>query len=76
MTSRRTLGGTLDLAALAALTRRDVTAERHQHRPQDAQTMRIAIHELRARGFGDYDISAATGLSVEYVRRVLGEPRP
>jgi hypothetical protein len=38
--------------------------------------MRAAIHELRSRGLGDYDIATATGLSVEYVRRVLGEPRP
>jgi hypothetical protein len=75
MTARRTLGGVLDLAALAALTGRDETAERHRHRPEDAQTMRAAIHELRSRGLGDYDIAAATGLSVEYVRRVLGEPK-
>jgi hypothetical protein len=43
------------------------------NRPKDAQAIRAAIHELRNRGFGDHEIAAATALSVEYVRRVLGE---
>jgi hypothetical protein len=41
------------------------------HKPQDAETMRAAIHELRARGFGDHEIAGATQLSVDYVRRIL-----
>jgi hypothetical protein len=66
--SPRNIGGVLDLAAL---NRRST-----QHRRQDPQAVRAAIVELRSRGLGDYDIAAATGVSVEYVRRVLGEPRP
>lgn len=69
MTARSTLGGVLGLAALDALSGRD------RHRPQDAATMRAAVHELRSRGYSDHTIAAATGLSVEYVRRVLGEPK-
>jgi len=80
------IGGTLDLAALAALTDRDVTfdvtldvtLERHaanRHRPQDAATIRAAIHELAARGYGDYQIAQTTQLSVDYIRRTLGSPR-
>jgi hypothetical protein len=41
--------------------------------PLDAQAMRVAVHELRNRGMSDYAIAGATGLSVEYVRRTLGE---
>jgi AraC-like DNA-binding protein len=44
-----------------------------QHRPQGAQAVRDAIHELRSRGLGDYEVASATGLSVEYVRRILAE---
>jgi hypothetical protein len=62
MSVRNDIGGAIDLATL--------------HRPQDAEAMLVAIHELRTRGFSDYEIAAATRLSVEYVRRTLGEPRP
>jgi hypothetical protein len=40
------------------------------HRPHDAETIRAAIHELRNRGFGDYQIAETTQLSVDYVRRL------
>jgi hypothetical protein len=43
------------------------------NRPADARTMRVAIHELRNRGLGDYEIANATALSVQYVRSVLSE---
>jgi hypothetical protein len=78
MTAGRNIGGVLDLAALAALTDRDVTLARHatRHRPKDPEALRAAIHELRSRGLGDYDIAAATGMSVEIVRRTLGERSP
>ena len=75
MTSRRTLGGTLDLAGLAALTGRDLESQRHRYRPADPEAIRAAIHELRSRGLGGADIAAATGLSAEFVRRTLGEPK-
>ena len=44
------------------------------NRPQDAQAILAAIHDLRSRGLGDYGIASATSLSVEYVRSVLSEP--
>ena len=44
-----------------------------QHRPRDAQAILAAIHELRSQGLGNNEIAGATGLSVEYVRRVLSE---
>jgi hypothetical protein len=44
------------------------------NRPRDDQATRLAIHELRVREMGDYEIAAATSLSVEYVRSVLSEP--
>jgi hypothetical protein len=34
-----------------------------------------AICKLADDGFGDYDIGAATGLSVEQIRAILGERR-
>jgi hypothetical protein len=43
------------------------------NRPLDVQAIRAAIHELCNRGFGDHEIAGATALSVEYVRRVIGE---
>lgn len=39
--------------------------------PYDQQLQ--TIRRLHARGYGDHSISDATGLSVEYVRRLLGE---
>ena len=43
------------------------------NRPRDDQATRLAIHELRVREMGDYEIATATGLSVEYMYRVLSE---
>lgn len=68
MTRRDNIGGVLNLAAL------DLLAGPDRHRPQDAAAMRAAVHELRSRGYSDYGIAAATGLSVKYVRRVPGDP--
>lgn len=61
---RRSIGGPLDYSVLAAL-----------NRPRTRDEMRIAVHELAARGMDDYTIAAATGLAVEMVRRMLGERR-
>jgi hypothetical protein len=44
------------------------------NRPRDDQATRLAIHERRVREMSDYEIAAAIGLSIEYVRRVLAEP--
>jgi hypothetical protein len=48
-------------------------ALRNLHRPKNQDELRVACHELRSRGFGDHGIASATGLSVEAVRRLLGE---
>lgn len=34
-----------------------------------------AIADMKALGFGDYDISAACGLAVEQIREILGQRR-
>lgn len=61
--SRRSIGGPLDLAALARL---------HFHvLDQDQQA--AAIRRLAATGQGEHTIAHATGLSVEQIRRVLAE---
>jgi hypothetical protein len=51
----------------------DTAALANQHQPKDVDAMRMAVHELRNRGFGDHCIADVTSLSVEYVRRTLGE---
>lgn len=51
-------------------------AGRDRHRPQTRDELRVAVHELASRGYTDYGIAAATGLAVEQVRRMIGEPRP
>lgn len=57
----RSIGGVLDLTALARL-----------HAPKTTEELRVACHELRSRGYSDHGVAAATGLSVEAVRRLLG----
>lgn len=59
--NRSNVGGVLDLDALARL-----------HAPKTSDELRVACHELRTRGYSDHDIAAATRLSVEAVRRLLG----
>ena len=58
----RNIGGPLDYARLARL-----------NRPRTADEVRVAVHELAARGMGDYEIARACELAVEQVRRILGE---
>jgi hypothetical protein len=48
-------------------------AGRDRHRPQTRDEMRVAVHELAARGMSDHTIAQATGLAVEQVRRLIGE---
>jgi len=57
------VGGQLDLAALARLFFTTMT------RQQQAQAMR----KMAAAGWSEFTISHATALSIEQVRRVLGE---
>jgi len=64
MTPQNEIVGALDLEAL-----------RTRHRPSDPDTLRVAAHEMRARGMADSVIARATGLSVEALRVLLGEPR-
>lgn len=46
-----------------------------KHRPHTREEMRVAVQEMAARGMTDHTIAAATKLSVEVVRRMLGERR-
>jgi hypothetical protein len=66
---RRSIGGTLDLAALALL----VGSHGRQHRPQDRDAVRAAAVELRSRGLTDRDIGQALGIAEQAVRQLLGE---
>ena len=69
---RNTIGGPLDLSALAALA----GADRHrQDAPLDRETARVAAHELRARGLTPLDISQALGISEGAVRALLEDAR-
>lgn len=61
-------GGVLDMDAYAKLSEPSKA-----HMPRTLDETRSAVKELAARGLGDYDIASATGLSVEGVRRLLGE---
>jgi hypothetical protein len=66
------IGGMLDWRALAAPLPHDVKAAHHFHSmPHDQQ--RQAINRLAAAGHTDDVIARATGLHVDYVRRLLAE---
>lgn len=67
MTSRRTIGGTLDRGAMDALYGRD------RYRPLDRDAMRAAVIELAARGLTPHDISRALSLSVGAVLDLLSQ---
>lgn len=64
---RRTVGGRLNLAALALL----VGGHGRQYRPQDCEAVRAAAVELRSRGLTARDIGQALGLSEDAVRALL-----
>lgn len=71
--TRPTIGGALDLAALSALSDPD---DRMAHfRLLSRNQQAAAIHRLAATGMTDHGIASATRLSVEMVRRILGEHR-
>ena len=61
----RTIGGALDVSALAKL---------HFH-ALDPSEQAKAIQRMRTAGQGEHTIAHATGLSVEFVRQVLSERR-
>jgi hypothetical protein len=69
----KTIGGTLDMAALAALSGSqdgDGARMRHFH-CLDRARQAEAIRRLQAAGHSVHGISAATRLSVEVITRVL-----
>jgi len=59
----RTIGGTLDMKALSRL---------HFH-SLDGQEQGTAIRRMAGIGQGEHTIARATGLSVEFIRRVLSD---
>jgi hypothetical protein len=65
------IGGTLDLAALAHLAGGDARMRHFQLLTHDRQVQ--AIRGMLAQGTTEYGVAAATGLSVEFIRQVLGE---
>lgn len=70
--TRSTIGGRLNLAALAALAGAGQVDRRQQPAP-DRETARAAAAELRARSLTPLDISQALGISEGAVRALLGE---
>lgn len=72
MTSR-TIPGCLDLAALSALAGDDSRMRHFRLLTRSQQA--AAIQRLAAGGMSDHGISHATGLSVQMVRRILGQHR-
>lgn len=57
------------------MTATDYAARAHLHRPKSPDEMREAVNNMASNGYGDYIIAAATRLSVEVVRQMLGEHR-
>ena len=69
------IGGRLDMAALATLSGSDPDQQRMQHfLTLDHQAQAAAIRRLAAAGQSVHVIAAATRLSVEAVTRLLEEP--
>jgi hypothetical protein len=69
------IGGALGLAEVAALSGQP-DADRMLHfRTMDQDQQAQAIRRLANAGQSDHTIAAATGLSVEMVRRIIG-PAP
>ncbi|HJS88691.1 MAG TPA: hypothetical protein VJ738_01860 [Steroidobacteraceae bacterium] len=58
----RSIGGVLDMRALATL-----------HRPSTRDEMVVVVTELASRGMPETSIAAATGLAIEQIRRILGD---
>lgn len=75
MSIRSTIGGKLDMAAMAALAdSQDGDAARMQHfHGLDRNAQAAAIKRLAACGWSEHGIARATQLSVEQIRRVLEE---
>ena len=67
MTSR--IGGALDLRAMADLAGGDARMRAFRLLTRDAQAE--AIRRLIAEGMSEHGAAAATGLSVEFIRRML-----
>ena len=61
-----------DMTARTMAEAPDLTTLARLHAPKTTDELRVACVELHSRGFSDHDIAAATRLSVEAVRRLLG----
>jgi hypothetical protein len=61
--SRNTIPGRLDLEAMAP----------RLYAPRTSAELQAACREMAGRGMSDHTIARATGLSVEAIRRVLGD---
>ena len=75
MTQRERIGGNLDVAAMKALHGAPNADPRMHHFESMARDdQATAIRSMAASGMSELALSAATRLSVEQIRRVLGEP--
>lgn len=71
--TRATIGGPLDMAALARLTRSDADARAREHAPRTPEELRAAVAELAGQGYAPSTIAVACGIAVEQVKQLLGE---
>jgi hypothetical protein len=71
----RSIGGVLDLRALAALAGVDQAVRHREHAPPpDRDKARVAARELRSRGLTPADIADALRLSPGAVEALLEDP--
>jgi hypothetical protein len=70
----RSIGGVLDLRALAALAGVDQAARHREQSPPDRDKARVAARELRSRGLTPADIADALRLSPGAVEALLEDP--
>jgi hypothetical protein len=49
---------------------------RHHFYAMTREQVADAVRDMKAMGFSDYAVAAATRLAVEEVRRILGERKP
>jgi DNA-binding NarL/FixJ family response regulator len=71
--TRSTIGGTLDLQALAVLSGTHDSKRMEQFHTLSREQQAQAIRQLASSGMTDHGIAAACRLSVEMVRAILSQ---
>jgi len=71
----RSIGGTLDMSALAQLAGLHDNKRMAHFNAMTSEQKADAVRQMAAAGMSDYGVASATGLAVEFVRRLIGEVR-